>query len=88
MINHKVDIKGLAECNVDQRTRTDSLADRFDGWFLPKKIVQTTGKLVLNYPNLFNPAEQQLELHNVKVRGSGGFGSQTVPLPSGILTKI
>ena len=34
VIQHKVDIIGMAKCNVDW---TDSLADRLEGWFSHKK---------------------------------------------------
>ena len=62
-MNHKVDIIGLAECNVDWRTCTESLADRFDGWFHIRNLAaQIIEKSVPNYPNLFNQEElQQLQ---------------------------
>ena len=42
VLNHKVDVIGLAEYNVDWRTQKESLADRFNGWFSHKKSAAPT----------------------------------------------
>ena len=39
VINQKVDIIGIAECNVDWRIQKETLTDQFDGWFSHKKVM-------------------------------------------------
>ena len=46
VIHHKVDIIGMAECNVDWRTRKDLFADRITGWFSHKKVICTNNRKV------------------------------------------
>ena len=53
VINHKVDIIGMAECNVDWRSQKETLADRFEGWFSHKKVICSNNWKI--NPNLSKP---------------------------------
>ena len=55
VIQHKVDIIGMAECNIDWRTLTDSLA----GFPTKKRSVRIIKKLVQPYQSPFSQEEQQ-----------------------------
>ena len=53
VIHHKVDIIGMAECNVDWQTRKDSLADRLSGWFSHKRVICANNQKVSPVLSIF-----------------------------------